>query len=335
MNKKYRILVLTDHSGHTDQNSIYALLNEMVLHPQCTSISVASRGLVKNGPFFQNMEKDQLYGSDVDSSFRYSADGRFFQQNLRSLDIDDFNLVFLRLPRPISDEFLYWLSEIFKQVLVINNPRGIIHTSNKKYLLSFPEICPDPKWHSSIQDILLEAEKHPIVLKPLKEYGGKGILKIDQNILDDGKNIYDADTYLKNINNIIVSEGFLSMKYLKNVSQGDKRILVVNGEILASSLRMPAKDSWLCNVAQGGTSVPSTIAEEEIKIVERINPSLRKEGIFLYGVDTLLGDDGKRLLSEINTLSIGGFPQAAKQSKNSIIHTFTNKLFNYADEWSN
>ena len=123
------------------------------------------------------------------------------------------------------------------------------------------------------------------------------------------------------------------MKYLKNVSQGDKRILVVGGQIMASSLRLPAEGSWLCNVAQGGKSVKADVTNEEIKIVKGLTPELIKEGVLIFGADTLEDDYGKRILSEVNTLSVGGFSQAQEQSGKPIIKMTIDKIFEYADEY--
>ena len=139
---------------------------------------------------------------------------------------------------------------------------------------------------------------------------------------------------MESLKESIEKDGYLSMKYLKNVSEGDKRILVVGGEILASSLRLPAKDSWLCNVAQGGKSVSSEVTEREREIIQTINPTLKKKGVLIYGADTLVDDDGKRVLSEVNTLSVGGFPQAEAQTGKPVINTLISKIFEYADEWN-
>jgi glutathione synthase len=87
---------------------------------------------------------------------------------------------------------------------------------------------------------------------------------------------------------------------------GDKRTIVANYQVLGSALRMPAPGSWMCNVAQGGHGVPAEMDEDE-KIIERtLTPLLHQKGVIMYGFDTLVGDDGRRVLSEINTLSIGG-----------------------------
>lgn len=330
--KQYKVLVLTDHTGHSDQNSIYSLLREMSVHAQCSHIDISSRGIPENVYFYEGMQRDGLFGCAVKADFKYTKDGTYYINDLKKLSIKDYQLVFLRLPRPISDEFLRWVSEVFSHAIIINRPSGIIATSNKKYLLNFPELCPDIRLCMSVRDILEEVDKYPIVLKPLKEYGGKGLLRIEGDTLDDGKEEYDTNHYLNALSDDIEQEGMLSMRYLKNVKEGDKRILVVGGEILAASLRLPAKGSWLCNVAQGGKSVAAEISDEEKEIIKIINPKLEEQGILVYGADTLVDDNGKRILSEVNTLSIGGFPQAQAQSGRPIIKQTINKIFEYADD---
>ncbi|MEM6966747.1 MAG: hypothetical protein AAF573_18425, partial [Bacteroidota bacterium] len=125
---------------------------------------------------------------------------------------------------------------------------------------------------------------------------------------------------------------YLAVKFLKNVTQGDKRIVVVHGKIMGASLRLPPKDAWLCNVAMGGQSVPATVDEDEKKIIARINPLLAKLGIVMYGVDTLVDDNGKRVLSEINTTSIGGILQMEKQQQQPLAKATTDQICKYIVE---
>jgi len=332
MTRAYRILVLTDHSGHSDQNSIYAILSQLICHPRCQSVDIASRGLKENALFFDGMQRSALLVNKVTTDFKFSTSGEHYKSKLRKVKHLDYDIVLMRMPRPLSDDFLRWVEEVFSHTIMINKPSGIIVTSNKKYLLNFPELCPRTRLCRSKDDVLEEISKYPIVLKPLREYGGRGLLKIDGDTLDDGMNEYETDLYLDAVQDHLEKEGMLSMRYLKNVSQGDKRILVVGGEILATSLRLPSKGSWLCNVAQGGRSVSAEVTPEEIEIIESINPDLKRHGILIYGADTLVDDDGRRVLSEVNTLSIGGFPQAEAQTGKPIIQSLLNKIFEYADE---
>ena len=327
---KFRILTLTDHSGHSKENSIYALLRELRLHKNCADLFVASRGSKENSSFFEQLDKNKLFGRKVPVNIEYQHEAPIFTTELSPLLLADFDILFLRLPRPISNEFLLWLKAEFAHGVVINDPAGIIETSNKAFLQEFPDLCPPIKLCHSIAEVMEMAELFPIVLKPLEDYGGRGLLKIDGNHLDDGNTVHDTSSYLRGISNYISTEGYLAMKYLKNVTKGDKRILVVGGEIMASSLRLPPADSWLCNVARGGKSVGTTVTKREKEIIAKVSPILLEKGIFIFGADTLVDDDGQRILSELNTLSIGGFPQAEAQTGMPIIKQSIDKFFQYA-----
>ncbi|MGK0315298.1 MAG: glutathione synthase [Saprospiraceae bacterium] len=332
MTRLFRVLVLTDHTGHSDQNSIYAILNQMLDHPSCHSIDVASRGLKRNTLFYTGMQRDALLGTALTAEFKYTVSGDHYKTNLRKLKIKEYDIVLLRLPRPVSDELLEWVAEVFSQAFVINSPKGIIATSNKKFLINFPEICPDVRLCYTMQEIKQEIAKYPIVLKPLKDYGGRGLLKIDGDTIDDGLKEYDTSLYLDTLKEKITSEGYLSMRYLKNVNQGDKRILVVDGEILAAFLRLPKAGAWLCNIAQGGKSETTEVTQKERDIISHINPQLQAQGIFMYGADTLVDDNGERVLSEINTLSVGGYLHSELQKGRPIIKKLLDKIFEHADQ---
>ena len=122
---------------------------------------------------------------------------------------------------------------------------------------------------------------------------------------------------------------YLAVKYLKNVKKGDKRIVVIDGVIMGASLRLPPEDSWICNVSMGGSSNYSEVLPEEIEIVNAINPLLSAKGIVMYGVDTLVDDNNRRILSEINTTSIGGLPQIAKLSNKPMVERGIDLIVKY------
>lgn len=331
--KKYKFAVLTDHSGHSSENSMYAILKELSEDPRCEYIDVISRGLESNKNFFDGRFSNDLKAFRVDKNFAFDDSGGMFDRS-SGISVDDCDILLMRLPRPIEDDFLLGLSAHFPDKTIINDPIGILKSSNKAFLLNFQKLCPPMKLCHSLDDILNFSKRFEIVLKPLKEYGGKGILRIRGQVLNDGNQDFDTVEYLENLKDYIRDEGFLAMKFLKNVREGDKRLLVVDGEILASSLRMPAEGSWLCNVAQGGYAVSSEPDDDEIKMVDLINPTLNKLGVMIYGVDTLVNDKGRRVISEINTMSIGGFKQAQEQTGLPVIKTMINKIFKYADSKS-
>lgn len=332
--KQYKCLALTDHRKHSEHNSIYALMAKLSTHPQCERIDVASRGNSDNDAFFYENSSTTLSIKRADTNFEFDPKGEFFIKETRQVSLSDYDVILMRLPRPVSDDFLHFLAEKAEDKVIINHPLGIKKTSTKAYLQHFPELCPPIKLCYSVEEILAFAAPFPIVLKPLKEYGGKGILKIDGAQIYEGNDVYQTTEYLENIRDYIEKEGYLAMQFLKNVTEGDKRIIVVDGTILAASLRLPAKDSWMCNVAQGGTSVPAEVSPEERIIIKTISPKLKEDGVLIFGADTLVDDNGQRILSEVNTLSIGGFPQAEEQTGKPVLQQTIDKIINYVTEQS-
>lgn len=329
--KNKRVLVLTDHSGHSTENSVYALTRGFYASERCSGVDVASRGDERNHGFFYGLNAAKLYARAADENFDFDPTETAFKLESRAVSLTDYNLIFFRLPHPTTTDFLEWLPTVFTNGPIVNDPEGIIRTSTKAFLLNFPEVCAPMKLCRTVEEIEEFATKFPIVLKPLRQYGGKGILKVADGTVNDGDADYPTSEYLPRLAEELAEHGMLAMQFLERVSAGDKRILVVDGEIQAASLRLPPPDSWLCNVARGGTSVPAEPSAEEEAIIRLIAPKLKEAGILIFGADTLEGNDGKRLLSEVNTMSIGGFPQAQAQTGWPIIARTVAKLLDYVD----
>ncbi len=308
-------LVLTDHSSHSDQNSLYALVNTLRADARCARVDVASRGDNRNHDFFSG-DGAQVHGFPVKDKIFYDAEGSFFTGPPETLSVRDYDVVWLRLPHPITQGFFANLQSLVSNTspLIVNDPEGIQATSTKAFLTHFPDWTPPTRLITEADQARDFASEHPIVLKPLRAYGGAGILRVDH---PDEVAHHDFD------------QPFLAMKFLRNVSQGDKRILIVNGKILAASLRVPPPGEWLCNVARGGKSIGAGVSPEEEAMVAALAPALLSRGICFAGIDTLVNDEGKRVLSEINSLSIGGFPQAEIQTGRPILRQAIEELFSY------
>lgn len=333
MKKNNRLLVITDHSNHSAENSVYALVRGFHASGRCSQIDVASRGDERNNAFFYQLNATNLFARPTDQSFDFDPTRTAFTNESRPVKLADYDLIFFRLPHPTSSSFLEWLPTVFAHGPIVNDPRGILRTSTKAFLLNFPEACAPIRLCKSVADVEEFARQFPIVLKPLRQYGGKGILKLAEGKVNDGETDYPAADYLPKLAEELAEHGMLAMQFLERVSAGDKRILVVDGEIQAASLRLPAPDSWLCNVAQGGTSVPAEVDADEEELIRLIAPKLKEAGILIFGADTLEGNDGKRLISEVNTMSIGGFPQAQIQTGRPIIARTVTKILDYVDAY--
>jgi glutathione synthase len=323
----FKMLVLTDHSKHSTENSLYALVRAVEEHFRCEQLDVASRGLEENRAFFEASPDSPLFVSTANEHFRYHPDGLCMKKDLHTADLSSYDVVWFRLPPPLDKAFTNHLLQLMPQALLINDPRGVISSSSKAFLINFPKLCPPMQLCRTKEDILRFSKRFPIVLKPLNDYGGRGIVKIENGQAWEGSKVQALDDFLASVESS--GSEYLGMKYLKNVTQGDKRIVVVNGEILGASLRLPAEGSWLCNVAMGGHSNYAQVTPEEQHIVAKINPVLSKMGIMMYGVDTLVNDDGKRMLSEINTTSIGGLPQMAKLNEEPLVELAADLIWDY------
>lgn len=320
-----KVLILTDHSKHSVHNSVYNLANEIQARSEVDQVSIASRGDYRNNGFFSE-KTSGLYMATIQDKVEFPIDA--WLQGSGSLhEIGDFDAIFLRLPRPIAPSFFTFLQKIFPEDKIINRPSGIVKTSNKSYLTSFDKYVVPVALCNDFTDILDFHESYDCVLKPLEEYGGKGILKIEKGQVYDGNQIYTMTEFEHMYHQ--QPQPYLAMQYLHNVKNGDKRIVVVNGIILTSSLRLPAEGHWLCNVAQGGRDVAAQPTKREEEIVEYLNPFMAAQGIFYYGLDTLEDDNGERVISEINTLSIGGIAPAELGDNKNLSKIFAEQFVHY------
>jgi len=331
MSSAYKILVFTDHRGHSAENSIYELLGALRKQPGCAYIDVASRGIPENDSFFIDLKGTQVWAARIQSDFAFSAQADSFQAAKRLVSIDDYDSILLRLPHPIQPGFWDYLKSVFPERGIINQPSGIQQASSKAFLLTLAEWCPPMALCQTKAEILAFAQQFPIVLKPLEGYGGVGIVKISEGEGWLGKEkIADLDTFLDEME--ANHRPFLAMQYLRRVDQGDKRIVVINGCVIGASLRLPPEGSWLCNASQGGHSVKAGLTAREEEMARDLSERLCAIGVRFFGFDTLVNDEGERMLSEINALSIGGIRQIAQQQPaQPILETAARELIQAID----
>lgn len=313
-----RILILTDHRNHSQENSLYALAPTMAAHPECGQLDLATRHSKENEAFFLGIPDSKLYAREVTADFHFRDADLQVPGESRLVNPADYDGIWLRLPPPISPVFLNALEQRFPDQRIINAPAGIQLVGSKEFLLNFPGLCPAMQACTSFAELEKIRDQWPaFVLKPYRDYGGNGLVRIEGDKVWEGRQQTDFADYAER--NKDQPYHHLAVEFLTNVDQGDKRIVVVNGKILGASLRLPAKGSWLCNVAAGGHSTPAEVDEDERAIVRAIDPTLRKHGIVMYGLDTLVGNQGRRVLSEINATSIGGIPQIERMSGKPVV----------------
>lgn len=330
--RNYKILVLTDHLSHSKENSVYDLCNALYEHPSVGQVHLASRSHPDNRSFFYERELTPIAVWIMTGPISYEKGTRRLLETKVFRDPRDYDVVWLRLPRPIPEGYFAFLEHHLDPGAVINRPLGIAETGSKAFLLNFPDLCPPMRIVRSTEEVMQFLSEHPIVLKPLENFGGRGILKIEGGRIFEGQQEGSLEQYLPVMAEQMNQGGYLAMKYLKNVNQGDKRIVVVNGKIVGAALRIPPQGAWLCNAAQGGQALAATADSKEQQIVKQLNEVLLPKGIAMYGIDTLVNDAGYRTLSEINTLSIGGVKQMAELSKRPLVRRTAYLLMEYITE---
>lgn len=207
-----------------------------------------------------------------------------------------FKKIFIRKDPPFDDDYLnltYLLDHAVKEGTdVINNPSSIRNHNEKLSILNFQEIIPPTIVTSNASDVVNFLKIHEkIVLKPINGMAGNGIFVIDE--LD------------KNINSILETSTvndtkvMMAQKYIPDITEGDKRIIIIKGEPLPFCLaRIPDEKDFRANLAKGGTGIAKKLTADDIKIVNVIKKYLVKSKLDFVGIDVI----GK-YLTEINVTS--------------------------------
>ena len=207
-----------------------------------------------------------------------------------------FKKIFIRKDPPFDDDYLnltYLLDHAVKERTdVINNPSSIRNHNEKLSILNFQEIIPPTIVTSTASDVVNFLKIHKkIVLKPINGMAGNGIFVIDE--LD------------KNINSILETSTvndtkvMMAQKYIPDITEGDKRIIIIKGEPLPFCLaRIPDGKDFRANLAKGGTGIAKKLTADDIKIVNVIKKYLVKSKLDFVGIDVI----GK-YLTEINVTS--------------------------------
>ena len=207
-----------------------------------------------------------------------------------------FKKIFIRKDPPFDDDYLnltYLLDHAVQEGTdVINNPSSIRNHNEKLSILNFQEIIPPTIVTSTASDVVNFLKLHEkIVLKPINGMAGNGIFVIDE--LD------------KNINSILETSTvndtkvMMAQKYIPDITEGDKRIIIIKGEPLPFCLaRIPDGKDFRANLAKGGTGIAKKLTADDIKIVNVIKKYLVKSKLDFVGIDVI----GK-YLTEINVTS--------------------------------
>ena len=282
-----------------------------------TSIAIMREAAKRGHELFISMQADVFLRHDkvrmITRSFSFSEGSSWYQLG-ESVERrpNEFNAVLMRKDPPFDNEYLYstYLLELaIKQgANVLNNPESVRGWNEKLSIARFPQFAPEFLVTSNnqlIRDFL--AEHGDIILKPLDGMGGSSIYRLTPN-----------DPNISVILEIITDFGqrtIMAQKYVPAILQGDKRIIIIDGEPLPYALaRIPKVGETRGNLAAGGKGVAQKLTERDIEIACTVGNVLKQQGLFLVGLD-VIGNS----LTEINVTSPTGMVEIATQTK-QLVH---------------
>jgi glutathione synthase len=210
--------------------------------------------------------------------------------------LSDLNVILMRKDPPFDSEFIYstYILEAAERrgTLIVNKPQSLRDCNEKVFATEFPQ-CTPPLLVSRDEVLLKQflAEHNEVVYKPLDGMGGTSIFRVKKG--DQNLNVI-IETLTNFGQNTIMAQ-----KYLPEILVGDKRILVIDGEVVPFSLaRIPSAGEFRGNLAAGGRGVVQPLSKRDLWIAQQVAPTLVEKGLIFVGLD-VIGD----YLTEINVTS--------------------------------
>ena len=252
---------------------------------------------------------NQIKSSNLELSLTKSGKLTYKSKKSKDTNLEKFNAIFIRQDPPFNMEYIsntYLLSQLQNPVL-INDPSEVRNFPEKHIMMNFPELTPPTLISSHIPSILAFIRLHKeVILKPAYGNGGIGIEKIKINQSNMKKFLTKYISKFQN-NPVIIQ------KFLKNFNKGDKRIILVNGQVKGAVLRVPKRNSIKANFHAGGTAVKTTLSPREKQICSTIKSFLKTKKLSFVGIDVIDG-----YLTEINITSPTGIPEINRLNKVNI-----------------
>ncbi len=210
----------------------------------------------------------------------------------------DIDVVMMRQDPPFDVGYItatHLLERLKGETLVVNDPVSVRNAPEKVYVLDYAEFMPPTIITRDLDEVrAFQAQHGKIVVKPLHGNGGKAIFLVPE----DGSNL----SALLEVFNGTWREPHMVQTFLPEVSEGDKRIVLIDGEVAGAINRKPGKGEFRSNLAQGGYAEKSELTEREQEICAAMGPDLKAKGLTFVGIDVI----GGQWLTEINVTSPTG-----------------------------
>ena len=269
------------------------------------------------------MEMDDLYlyqGNAMATAAKakvFDDESHWYQlEEKESIPLSELDVILMRKDPPFDTEYIYatYMLERAEEAgtLIINKPQSLRDANEKLFTAWFSEHTPDTlvtRSQNQIRDFL--TKHRDIILKPLDGMGGASIFRVKH---DDPNIGVICETLTEHGHRFAMAQ-----QYIPEIKQGDKRVLVVDGEVIPYCLaRIPQGGETRGNLAAGGRGEARPISEDDLKVAQAVAPTLKKKGLIFVGLD-IIGNK----LTEINVTA----PTCVKEIEAAYDISIMDKLF--------
>jgi glutathione synthase len=256
-----------------------------------------------------SLRDDRLLARGATLSVRDEPGNHFDLSNQRVVDLADLDVVLLRQDPPFDMGYItttHLLERIHPKTLVVNDPAHVRNAPEKIFVLDFADLMPPTLVTRNLEDVkAFRDEFKDIIVKPLYGNGGAAVFRLQP-----------GDNNLASLVELFQQgwrEPFMVQQYRPEVREGDKRIILIDGEVAGIINRVPAPDEARSNMHVGGRAEPVELTERDREICARLGPELKRRGLIFTGIDVI-----GPYLTEINVTSPTGIRQVKDFGGNDI-----------------
>jgi glutathione synthase len=286
--KKIVSASLTEKMGYPDKACSNSIIHEAL-----------NRGYTHYAFRIEDLfEENGIVFANAHQVLRDDAGNLYEPEQVKKLDLSKLDAIHVRINPPFDMKYisaLYLLAKVKHKTLVLNNPESILLNTEKFIYPELQKFTPKTLISSSKEQIIeFWKSEGDIILKPLYEFGGRGVFRLKK----------EEENYKSILTSLLEKhpEPLIAQKYIPEVKQGDKRIFFIGGELIGAFTRIPPKGQIQAAYAQGGGLQKSKLTKVEEKICKIIKPILKQKDIFVCGLD-VIGDH----ITEINITCPAGF----------------------------
>lgn len=236
----------------------------------------------------------------------------------RIYDFDEeIDVALQRKDPPVDRDFIVatQILDVCRKTIVLNRPAAVIAYNEKLLATQFADLMPATRVTRRIDELkaFMAEQGGQMIVKPLDGKGGEGIFHV---VADD-----------RNLNSILEqstefgTRATMAQEYLPAIRQGDKRILLLEGDPIGAVLRVPAEEESRANLHVGGSAVQAPLTDRDLEIVARVGPFLKEQGLFFVGIDVI----GEKL-TEINVTSPTGIQEINALDKTRLEAVFIDRI---------